>query len=66
LAASTLGARSPGRDALAMLASSAKVTSNAALRTLLATERDAHRRQRELVRASLLSCPAKPGSARLH
>jgi hypothetical protein len=49
-----------------MLASSAKVTSNAALRNLLATERDAHRRQRELVRASLLSCPVKPGSARLH
>ena len=26
---------------------------------LLATERDAHRRQRELVRASLMMCPAK-------
>jgi hypothetical protein len=38
---------------------------NAALRTLLATERDPHRRQRELVRASLLSCPVKLGSARL-
>jgi len=38
---------------------------NAALRKLLATERDAHRRQRELVRASLVSCPNKPGSARL-
>jgi hypothetical protein len=34
--------------------------SNAALRTLLATERDPHRRQRELVRASLVSCPGKP------
>jgi hypothetical protein len=31
----------------------------AALKTLLATERDAHRRQRELVRASLFSCPGK-------
>ena len=30
----------------------------ARLRTLLATERDLHRRQRELVRASLLLCPA--------
>jgi hypothetical protein len=40
--------------------------SHDALRTLLATERDAHRRQRELVRASLLTCPVKPGSSRLH
>jgi hypothetical protein len=38
--------------------------SSAALRTLLATERDPHRRQRELVRASLMSCPVKPGSSR--
>jgi hypothetical protein len=29
------------------------------LRALLATERDWHRRQRELVRASLVACPAK-------
>jgi len=29
------------------------------LQTLLATERDAHRRQRELVRASLVMCPGK-------
>ena len=29
------------------------------LQLLLATERDAHRRQRELVRASLFMCPAK-------
>jgi hypothetical protein len=29
------------------------------LQTLLATERDAHRRQRELVRASLFLCPGK-------
>jgi hypothetical protein len=29
----------------------------ARLRTLLASERDAHRVQRELVRASLLLCP---------
>jgi hypothetical protein len=35
-----------------------------ALRTLLATERDPHRRQRELVRASLMSCPGKPAAAR--
>jgi hypothetical protein len=33
--------------------------SNAVLQTLLATERDPHRRQRELVRASLVSCPGK-------
>ena len=31
----------------------------ARLQILLATERDAHRRQRELVRASLFMCPAK-------
>jgi hypothetical protein len=31
----------------------------AALKSMLATERDAHRRQRELVRASLFSCPGK-------
>jgi hypothetical protein len=47
-----------------MLASTA-THRNAALRQLLATERDAHRRQRELVRASLLTCPVKPGSTRL-
>ena len=29
------------------------------VQALLATERDAHRRQRELVRASLMLCPAK-------
>ena len=29
------------------------------LQALLATERDAHRRQRELVRASLFLCPGK-------
>jgi hypothetical protein len=29
------------------------------VKTLLATERDAHRRQRELVRASLVLCPGK-------
>ena len=38
--------------------------SSAALRTLLATESDPHRRQRELVRASLVSCPGKPASPR--
>jgi hypothetical protein len=38
--------------------------SNAGLRTLLATERDPHRRQRELVRASLVSCPGKPVAPR--
>jgi hypothetical protein len=31
----------------------------AALQVMLATERDAHRRQRELVRASLVRCPGK-------
>jgi hypothetical protein len=38
----------------------------AAVQTLLATERDAHRRQRELVRASLVMCPgkARPGAPR--
>jgi hypothetical protein len=45
-----------------MPAQSSPLTS-AALRTLLATERDPHRRQRELVRASLMSCPVKPGRA---
>ncbi|HWT23347.1 MAG TPA: hypothetical protein VN213_07555 [Solirubrobacteraceae bacterium] len=30
-----------------------------ALRALLATERDPHRRQRELVRASLVACPGR-------
>ena len=38
--------------------------STAALRSLLATERDPHLRQRELVRASLVSCPGKPVSPR--
>jgi len=38
----------------------------AAVQSLLATERDAHRRQRELVRASLVMCPGKsrPGHPR--
>ena len=38
----------------------------AAVQSLLATERDAHRRQRELVRASLMLCPGKyrPGQPR--
>jgi hypothetical protein len=31
----------------------------AAVQSLLAHERDAHRRQRELVRASLVMCPGK-------
>ena len=30
-----------------------------ALRRVLAEERDPHRRQRELVRASLIACPGK-------
>lgn len=34
------------------------------LRELLATERDAHRRQRELVRASLVACPGKQRTPR--
>jgi hypothetical protein len=33
----------------------------ARLETVLATERDAHARQRELVRASLFRCPDKGG-----
>jgi hypothetical protein len=33
-----------------------------ALRVMLTTERDPHRRQRELVRASLVSCPGKRGA----
>jgi hypothetical protein len=36
----------------------------AALRTLLAQERDPHRRQRELVRASLVACPGKTRTPR--
>jgi hypothetical protein len=39
------------------------VVSAASLRKLLAEERDEHRRQRELVRASLGSCPGKPRPA---
>ena len=35
-----------------------------AMRTLLTQERDPHRRQRELVRASLLACPGKGRSPR--
>jgi hypothetical protein len=35
-----------------------------ALRVMLSTERDPHRRQRELVRASLVSCPGKPRARR--
>jgi len=34
----------------------------ARLQAVLATERDMHARQRELVRASLFSCPDKGGS----
>jgi len=34
----------------------------AAVHRLLANERDAHRRQRELVRASLVMCPGKSRS----
>jgi hypothetical protein len=38
----------------------------AAVQSVLASERDAHRRQRELVRASLMLCPGKlePGRRR--
>ncbi len=45
------------------LTTSPAVTSSAALRVVLATEPDAHRRQRELVRASLFSCPGKGRAA---
>ena len=34
-------------------------TPQIAVKSLLANERDAHRRQRELVRASLMLCPGK-------
>jgi hypothetical protein len=34
-------------------------TSPQIVKALLASERDAHRRQRELVRASLMLCPGK-------
>jgi hypothetical protein len=47
----------------ASLTTSPLVTSSAALRVLLATEPDAHRRQRELVRASLYRCPGKGRAA---
>lgn len=39
-----------------------KVRANA-LREMLATQRDQHARQRELVRASLTMCPGKSGPA---
>jgi hypothetical protein len=35
-----------------------------AVRQVLATPVDAHRRQRELVRASLVLCPGKPAAAK--
>ena len=47
----------------ASLPTSPVLTSSAALRVLLATEHDPHRRQRELVRASLVSCPGKGDGA---
>jgi hypothetical protein len=34
------------------------------LQTVLATQRDSHARQRELVRASLFRCPDKGGAKR--
>jgi hypothetical protein len=47
-----------------MVASLPNSLSAPALRHMLMTERDAHRRQRELVRASLVSCPGKPHARR--
>jgi hypothetical protein len=46
-----------------MAALSHTLSAPASVRTLLASERDAHRRQRELVRASLVLCPGKPARA---
>ena len=37
----------------------------AQLQTVLATERDLHARQRELVRASLFRCPDKGGAKQM-
>ena len=54
-----IGAGRARRDPSAMPALSAPL-STAALRTLLATERDPHLRQRELVRASLIARPGTP------
>jgi hypothetical protein len=42
-----------------MAATSQPLSPAPAIKQLLATERDAHRRQRELVRASLFLCPGK-------
>jgi hypothetical protein len=38
------------------------LASTSRLQTVLATERDLHARQRELVRASLFRCPDKGGA----
>ena len=51
------------REAAVMAASLSFPTtslSGSALRSMLSTERDPHRRQRELVRASLVICPGAP------
>jgi hypothetical protein len=49
------------REATPMVTASTPLNclSRSALRSLLADERDAHRRQRELVRASLVACPGR-------
>ena len=52
--ACTLSAVRAEVQATPMTASSPQI-----VKSLLATERDAHRRQRELVRASLMLCPGK-------
>ena len=49
-----------------MVASLPNSLSAPALRHMLMTERDAHRRQRELVRASLVSCPGKSRARQRH
>ena len=51
---------------LASLPTTLVSTSSDALRVLLTTETDPHRRQRELVRASLFSCPGKSGASQAH
>jgi hypothetical protein len=62
--ASTVPATARAQDASPMAAYLPNSLSTPALRHMLMTERDAHRRQRELVRASLVSCPGKPHARR--
>jgi len=60
-------APAPARDAFAMVKSAHPVlvaTPRTDLHEILATEQDLHRRQRALVRASLVACPGKRRSPR--